>query len=92
VALGFPALMLVIMFAVALPAYNQYLQTMQSQQSYQFDDSDNEYPSEYSDENSVDQSLYSDEAVEDGIPQDDGYPSENENESESDADDAETPQ
>lgn len=90
VALGFPALMLVIMFAVALPAYNQYLQTMQSQQSYQFDDSDNEYPSEYSDENSVDQSLYSDEAVEDGIPQDDGYPSESE--SESDADDAETPQ
>ena len=70
-ALGFPALMLVVIFAVALPAYNQYLQTMQEAQSYQFEEQTQDvYPSEYTEESTTDESLYTDEAIVDGLPVD----------------------
>ena len=70
-ALGFPALMLVVIFAVALPAYNQKLQTMQAAQSYQFEEQTQDtYPSEYTEESTTDESLYTDEAIVDGLPVD----------------------
>lgn len=70
-ALGFPVLMLVVLFAVALPQYNAYLENMQGTSGYPQDQL-----FQYEDDG-VDQSLYSDEAVVDGIPQDDdGYTSE----------------
>lgn len=70
-ALGFPVLILVVLFAVALPQYNAYLENMQGASGYPQDQL-----FQYENDG-VDQSLYSDEAVVDGIPQDDdGYNSE----------------
>lgn len=84
VALGFPILALVAIFAFALPAYNQYLEAMQGQN---YDTQTDAYPTddEMTDEatpdttaldganmdgSATDESAYSDEAVEDGVVQD----------------------
>ncbi|HSC68574.1 MAG TPA: DUF805 domain-containing protein [Cellvibrio sp.] len=74
VALGFPILALIAIFAVALPAYNQYLDAAQSEyDEAQFD----AYPTDDSatdetttDETTTDETIYTDEAVEDGVVQD----------------------
>ena len=68
VALGFPALALVLMLAVALPAYNQYMQAMQQDFSGQYDQSQTDaYPTEYTEEGAVEDTTYSDETVEEGV-------------------------
>jgi heme/copper-type cytochrome/quinol oxidase subunit 2 len=73
-ALGFPVLMLIAVFAVALPAYNQYLEASQS--FNQFDmpqDSLSEYPEDgaspdaTSDDQALEGQTLNDEALEDGI-------------------------
>lgn len=67
VALGFPVAALVLIFAFALPAYNQYMQAMQ-QDFGQFDQSQMDaYPSEYTEDGAVEDTMFSDEALEDGI-------------------------
>lgn len=66
VALGFPALALILMLAVALPAYNQYMQAMQQDFSGQYDQSQTDaYPTEYTEEGAVEDTTYSEETVED---------------------------
>jgi uncharacterized membrane protein YhaH (DUF805 family) len=68
VALGFPVLALVLVLAFALPAYNQYMQTVQQDFSGQYDQSQSDtYPSEYTEEGAVEDTTFSDEALEDGI-------------------------
>lgn len=68
VALGFPALALVLILAVALPAYNQYMQAAQQDFSGQYDQSQTDtYPSEYTEDGAVEDTTFSDEALEDGI-------------------------
>lgn len=65
-ALGFPALVLVVIFAYALPAYNQYRQLVNfggQHDHYQTES----YPSEYTQDGAIDNRLFSDEAIEDGI-------------------------
>lgn len=67
VALGFPVAALVLIFAFALPAYNQYMQALQ-QDFGQFDQSQMDaYPSEYTEDGAVEDTMFSDEALEDGI-------------------------
>lgn len=66
-AIGFPVLMLVVIFAYVLPAYNQYMQVVQNfggQTDYSQPDT---YPSEYTDDGAIEDTMFSDEALEDGI-------------------------
>lgn len=68
-ALSFPALFFVggILAAIALPAYQNYVQRTQGfDSSYDAQDSAG-YPSEYTTDGAVDDTLFSDEALEDGI-------------------------
>lgn len=68
VALGFPVVALVLILAFALPAYNQYMQAMQQDFSGQYDQSQTDaYPSEYTEEGAVEDTTFSDEAIEDGV-------------------------
>ena len=67
VALGFPVVALVLILVFALPAYNQYMQAIQQDFS-QFDQSQMDtYPSEYTEDGAVEDTMFSDEALEDGI-------------------------
>ena len=68
VALGFPAVALVLVLAFALPAYNQYMQAVQQDLSGQYDQSQtDEYPTEYTEEGAAENTTYSDESVEEGV-------------------------
>ncbi|WP_323815865.1 DUF805 domain-containing protein [Cellvibrio sp. NN19] len=68
-ALSFVALFFIggILAAIALPAYQDYVQRAQSFESSYDSQDDSGYPSEYTTDGAVDDTLFSDEALEDGI-------------------------
>ncbi|MCE3251096.1 MAG: hypothetical protein K0Q67_106 [Cellvibrio sp.] len=68
-AFSFPVLMVVlgILAAISLPAYQSYLDAAQSaDSSYTSPDSDT-YPSEYTEDGAIEDTRFSDDAIEDGI-------------------------
>jgi len=71
-ALSLPVFIAVIgiLAAIALPAYQDYVtRTSGLESSYNSQDIDG-YPSEYTEESTTDESLYTDEAIVDGLPVD----------------------
>ena len=64
-AVGFPVVALILLLVFALPAYQQYMEVMQMQQDFnQFDQSQMDtYPSEYTEEGAVEETVFSDEPV-----------------------------
>jgi hypothetical protein len=63
-------LVLGIVAAVSLPAYQNYVQRAQGfDSSYESQDTDS-YPSEYTEEGAADDNMFSDEAIEDGVSYD----------------------
>lgn len=67
-ALSFPVLMFVIglLAAIAMPAYKDYVNQVQGVNS-SYDEDSTAYPSEYTTDGAVDDTMFSDEALEDGI-------------------------
>ena len=67
-ALSFPVLFFVIgiLAAVALPAYQNYVERAQGVGS-SYNSQDSAYPSEYTEDGAIEDTMFSDEALEDGI-------------------------
>jgi len=66
-AIGFPVLVLVVIFAYVLPAYNQYMQVVQNFGGQADHTQTDTYPSEYTEDGAIEDTMFSDEALEDGI-------------------------
>lgn len=66
-AIGFPVLVLVVIFAYVVPAYNQYRQVVENFGGQTDHSQTDTYPSEYTEDGAIEDTMFRDEALEDGI-------------------------